>query len=920
MGCAGCVKTVSERLLAVEGVTAVTVDLPSATAHIETDKEVPFEALEKALEDTHYSILQEPTTQSTSEHQHYEEAKKKDKTITGSGVFYCPMHCEGDKTYDHPGDCPVCGMHLVEQVEGAQQQHHHHHEESSKKNKGNGVFYCPMHCEGDKTYDQPGDCPVCGMDLVEQVEGAQQQHHHHHEESPKKTKDSVIDFSPSGVRGHIFYCPMHCEGDKTYDHPGDCPVCGMDLVEQVSTEVAFSPSEVRGLSAEDQKRKKLRRHFWGAVAFTLPIFIIAMSGMWHNNPLYELMPVSAWNWVQFALSLPVVFYFCWIFFERAWRSIKTLHFNMFTLIGIGAGVAWLFSVVGLLVPDMFPEQFKEHGSVHLYFEAATVILTLVLLGQVLEADAHSRTQSAIKKLLNLAPNEATKIIHGKEVTVSIEEVKKGDLLLVKPGEKIPVDGVITEGSASIDESMITGEPIPAEKEVGNKVSAGTLNGMQSFVMQAEKVGSDTLLSQIVQLVQQASSSRAPIQNLADKIASYFVPIVITISVLTFIVWSVFGGENAYIYALLNAVAVLIIACPCALGLATPMSVMVGVGKGAQNGILIRNAEALEVMNKVNTLVIDKTGTLTEGKPSVSEVFSFGNKTDKYLLQVLYNLNQHSEHPLAKATNAYAQAKGGATLLPPNTFTNFEALTGRGVKATCDGSDYYFGNEHLMEEIGISLPEEIQTVVKTAQAEGKTVSLLAIEKEIIGVVTITDKIKTSTVKALQELQGLGVEIVMLTGDNPITAAAIAKEIGISNYKAGMLPQNKQEEVKRLQTEGKIVAMAGDGINDAPALAQANVGIAMGTGTDIAIESAEITLVKGDLNGIVKAKKLSKAVMKNIRENLFFALVYNAVGIPVAAGVLYPIFGILLSPMLGALAMSFSSVSVISNALRLRRTKL
>ena len=866
MGCAGCVKTVSERLLAVEGVTAVTVDLPSATAHIETDKEVPFEALEKALEDTHYSILQEPTTQSTSEHQHYEEAKKKDKTITGSGVFYCPMHCEGDKTYN-----------------------------------------------------QPGDCPVCGMDLVEQVEGAQQQHHHH-EESPKKTKDSVIDFSPSGVRGHIFYCPMHCEGDKTYDHPGDCPVCGMDLVEQVSTEVAFSPSEVRGLSAEDQKRKKLRRHFWGAVAFTLPIFIIAMSGMWHNNPLYELMPVSAWNWVQFALSLPVVFYFCWVFFERAWRSIRTLRFNMFTLIGIGAGVAWLFSVVGLLAPDIFPEQFKEHGSVHLYFEAATVILTLVLLGQVLEADAHSRTQSAIKKLLNLAPNEATKIVHGEEISVSIDDVTIGDLLRVKPGEKIPVDGVITEGYASIDESMITGEPIPVEKEVGSKVSAGTLNGTHSFVMQAEKIGSDTLLSQIVQLVQQASSSRAPIQNLADKIASYFVPIVITISVLTFIVWSVFGGENAYIYALLNAVAVLIIACPCALGLATPMSVMVGVGKGAQNGILIRNAEALEVMNKVNTLVIDKTGTLTEGKPSVSEVFSFGNKTDKYLLQVLYNLNQHSEHPLAKATNAYAQAKGGATLLPPNTFTNFEALTGRGVKATCDGSDYYFGNEHLMEEIGISLPEEIQTVVKTAQAEGKTVSLLAIEKEVIGVVTITDKIKTSTVKALQELQGLGVEIVMLTGDNPITAAAIAKEIGISNYKAGMLPQNKQEEVKRLQTEGKIVAMAGDGINDAPALAQANVGIAMGTGTDIAIESAEITLVKGDLNGIAKAKKLSKAVMKNIRENLFFALVYNAVGIPVAAGVLYPIFGILLSPMLGALAMSFSSVSVISNALRLRRTKL
>ena len=878
MGCTGCANTIQKKLSEVAGVTAVTVDFATKKATVETDREIPFEALEKALEGTHYSIHQSSNSE-------------------GSGVFYCPMHCEGDKTYDHPGDCPICGMHLVEQVGGAQQQHHHH-EETPKKAKGSGVFYCPMHCEGDKTYDHPGDCPICGMHLVEQVGGAQQQHHHH-EESPKKVKGNGV-----------FYCPMHCEGDKTYDHPGDCPVCGMDLVEQVSTEAP------EGESAEDQKRKKLRRHFWGAVAFTLPIFIIAMSGMWHNNPLYELMPVSAWNWVQFALSLPVVFYFCWIFFERAWRSIKTLHFNMFTLIGIGAGVAWLFSVVGLLVPDMFPEQFKEHGSVHLYFEAATVILTLVLLGQVLEADAHSRTQGAIKKLLNLAPNEATKIVHGEEIRVSIEEVTLGDLLRVKPGEKIPVDGVITEGNASIDESMITGEPIPAEKGVGSKVSAGTLNGAQSFVMKAEKVGSDTLLSQIVQLVQQASSSRAPIQNLADKIASYFVPIVITISVITFIVWSVLGSENAYIYALLNAVAVLIIACPCALGLATPMSVMVGVGRGAQHGILIRNAEALEVMNKVNTLVIDKTGTLTEGKPSVSGVFTFGNRSEKDLLQVLYSLNQHSEHPLAKATNAYTQAQG-ATPLP---FTNFEALAGRGVKASYEGKNYFFGNERLMEEIGAPLSEEIQTVVKTAQAAGKTVSLLAIEKEIIGVVTITDRVKTSTVQALQELQDLGVEIVMLTGDNPTTAAAIAKEIGISNYKAGMLPQNKQAEVARLQAEGKIVAMAGDGINDAPALAQANVGIAMGTGTDIAIESAEITLVKGDLNGIVKAKKLSKAVMKNIHENLFFALVYNVVGIPVAAGVLYPIFGILLSPMLGALAMSLSSVSVISNALRLKRTKL
>ncbi|GJH39502.1 copper-translocating P-type ATPase [Capnocytophaga sp. HP1101] len=790
MGCTGCANTVQQKLSEVAGVTAVTVDFDTKKASVETDREVPLEALQKALEGTHYSIQ---ASSSEGEHHHHEEPKKKDNTVKGSGVFYCPMHCEGDKTYDHPGDCPVCGM---------------------------------------------------------------------------------------------------------------------DLVEQVSTDVP------EGESAEEQKRNKLRRHFWGAVAFTLPIFIIAMSGMWHNNPLYKLMPVSGWNWVQFALSLPVVFYFCWVFFQRAWRSIRTLKFNMFTLIGIGAGVAWLFSVVGLLVPELFPEQFKDHGSVHLYFEAATVILTLVLLGQVLEADAHSRTQGAIKKLLNLAPNEATKLVHGQEITVPIDEVMIGDLLRVKPGEKIPVDGVITEGSASIDESMITGEPIPAEKEVGSQVSAGTLNGTQTFVMRAEKVGSDTLLSQIVQLVQQASSSRAPIQNLADKIAAYFVPTVIGISVLTFVIWSVFGGENAYVYALLNAVAVLIIACPCALGLATPMSVMVGVGKGAQNGILIRNAEALELMNKVNTLVIDKTGTLTEGKPSVSRVLTFGNTTEKELLQFLYSLNQHSEHPLAKATNVYATTQG----VTPLPFTNFEALTGKGVKANYQGKTYYFGNERLIEELGIALTPDVSAALQAEQSQGKTVSLLSVNEEVIGAVAIADKVKTTTAQALEELQDLGVEIVMLTGDNPLTAEAVAKEIGITEYKAGMLPQDKQAEVARLQAEGKIVAMAGDGINDAPALAQANVGIAMGTGTDIAIESAKITLVKGDLNGIVKAKKLSKAVVKNIRENLFFALVYNSVGIPVAAGVLYPIFGILLSPMLGALAMSFSSVSVISNALRLRRTKL
>ena len=617
-----------------------------------------------------------------------------------------------------------------------------------------------------------------------------------------------------------------------------------------------------------------------------------MVGMSHESPLYAIMPPAYWDWVQAVLSLPVVFYSGAMFFGRAWKSLKTKNFNMFTLIGIGAGLAWGLSILALCFPQFFPEQFKEHGRVHLYFEAATVILTLVLLGQLLEANAHSRTQQAIKLLLKLTPNKATKVIGNNETEVAIDEVLIGDLLRVKPGEKIPVDGIITQGNATIDESMLTGEPIAVEKREGDSVSAGTLNGNQSFVMQAKKVGSETLLAQIITMVQQASQSRAPLQKLADRIAAYFVPIVIGISLLTFVLWAIFATENNYTYALLNAIAVLIIACPCALGLATPMSVMVGVGKGAQNGILIKEAEAIEEFNKIDTLVVDKTGTLTEGKPIVSEVISFNNTAESELLPILYALNQHSEHPLAKATNAYCQSKG----ITPLPFTNFKAITGQGVSAVIQQDNYYFGNQR------------------------KTISLIANSHSLLGAVAITDPIKPSAITALQELQNLGVEVIMLTGDNPLTAKAVAQTMQLAHYKAEMLPHDKRNEIVRLQAEGKKVAMAGDGINDAPALAQANVGIAMGTGTDVAIESAQITLVKGDLSGILKAKKLSKAVVKNIRENLFFALIYNTVGIPVAAGVLYPFFGILLSPMLGALAMSFSSVSVIGNALRLRRLKL
>ena len=785
MSCSGCEATVKKRLEAIEGVSQVVANAKEKTAVVDSTEHVPFEALKAALEGTHYTMV-------TSLEEATEAPKPQSPVHGGTGVFYCPMRCEGDKIYDHPGHCPVCGMDLVEEV---------------------------------------------------------------------------------------------------------------------------SAQSLKQGNQEDHKRQELRRQFWGAVAFTLPIFIIAMGGMWHDNPMYKLMPLSYWNWVQFALSLPVVFYFGWTYFSRAWVSIKTLRFNMFTLIGIGAAAAWLFSVVALCVPESLPEQFKEHGSVPLYFEATTVILTLVILGQLLEANAHNRTQQAVRMLLELAPNTAIKLVGDHEVEVPVEEVVKGDLLRVRPGAKIPVDGRITTGEATIDESMITGEPLPVEKQVGAAVSAGTINGAQAFVMQADKVGSDTLLSQIVTMVQQASTSRAPIQKLADRISSYFVPTVIAISVLTFILWAVFAKEHAWEYALVNAISVLIIACPCALGLATPVSVMVGVSQGARQGILIKNAEALERMKQVDTLIVDKTGTLTEGKPSLRALIPWAGYEEQTLWPILYGVNKSSEHPLAKATNAYAE-EHGVTPLP---MTDFKALAGRGVVASYEGKHYYFGNDRLMQEIGASLSEEQLSQVAQAQRQGQTLSFLAIEKEVVAAVAIADKIKDNAAQAVKDLQEQGVTVVMLTGDNPLTAQAVAQQLGITHYKAGMLPEDKQQQVKRFQQQGKVVAMAGDGINDAPALAQADVGIAMGTGTDIAIESAQLTLVKGQLSGIVKAKKLSEAVVKNIRENLFFALVYNTLGIPIAAGVLYPFFGILLSPMLGALAMSFSSVSVIANALRLGKRK-
>lgn len=765
---------------------------------------------------------------------------------------------ETDKTNDH-----------------SQHHDHHHHDHH---NHQHAAYYCPMYCEGDKTYDQPGNCPVCGMDLLKQ---------------PSLKKDTK------------YTCPMHPEIIR--DEPGSCPLCGMDLVPMGANE-----------EEEDKTYEKLLFKFKIAAAFTIPIFIIAMTEMVPNNPLFKLMDLQYWNWVQLILSIPVVFYATWMFFERAWRSVVTWNLNMFTLIGIGAGVAWLFSLVALFFPDIFPDQFKtHHGTVYVYFEAATVILTLVLLGQLLEARAHGRTNSAIKELLKLAPNSATKVVGDKEMSVSIDDIQKGDLLRVKPGEKIPVDGSIKIGEVTIDESMITGEPVPVEKKPGDKVSSGTINGTKTFVMLAEKVGSETLLSQIIEMVNSASRSKAPIQKMADRISGYFVPVVVLIAIITFIVWAIYGPEPAYVYAFVNAIAVLIIACPCALGLATPMSVMVGVGKGAQSGILIKNAESLEKMNAIDVVIIDKTGTVTEGKPSVEKVASASpDFTEKDVLERIVALNKSSEHPLAQATLRYGEEQK----IVVQSITGFEAVTGKGVIGKLGAEQLALGNQKLMEHVNAAIAPELDEQVNAAQRQGKTVSYLAVGNNAVGFVVISDKIKASSAGAIRKLQEEGLQVIMFTGDNEDTAGAVSKTLNLDGFKAQMLPEDKLSEIKKLQAQGKKVAMAGDGINDAPALSQADIGIAMGTGTDVAIESAAITLVKGDLNGIAKARLLSHKVMGNIKGNLFFALGYNVLGIPVAAGLLYPIFGILLSPMIAALAMSFSSVSVILNSLRLRSAKI
>ncbi len=793
-----------------------------------------------------------------------------------SALYQCPMKCEGEKVYNALGNCPVCNMHLVPLEEINKHAGHHHAHDHEVSFPGNDNYYCPMHCEGDKTYNKPGDCPVCGMHLVKM-----------------ETK----------LHADVVYtCPMHPEIKQ--NGPGSCPKCGMDLV----------PEKGVVSSEEEMAYKLMARKFWIALALSISVFVLAMSEFFPFLHLDLLASKATWGWVQFVLASPVLFYSSRVFIKRGWGSIRRWSPNMWTLISIGVGTAYLFSVIGLLFPGIFPAQFKDNqGNVHLYFEATAVILTLVLLGQVLELKAHSKTSSAIKALLGLVPPIARIIRNGQEEEIPLEKVQVGDILRVKPGEKIPVDGVLAEGRAIVDESMITGEPIPVEKEEHDAVTAGTINGKTTFSMQAEKVGSDTLLSQIIEMVNEASRSRAPIQKLADVVAKYFVQIVLGVALITFAIWAVWGPEPAFVYAFVNAVSVLIIACPCALGLATPMSIMVGTGRGAQSGVLVKDARAIEEMNKVDTLIIDKTGTITEGKPSLTRFKSFGKMSDDELLRLAASIDVNSEHPIAEAIVKGAKEKNIELI----KLGDFESVTGKGVQALYENQKIGLGNHRLIEDFNAAVDVSKKSQVEEWQSTGQTVMYLVIEKTVEGIVSVADTIKDTSAKAIKSLQKMGIKVHMLTGDNEITARAVAEELNLDSFMAECLPEDKYEKVKELQAKGHTVAMAGDGINDAPALAQANVGIAMGTGTDIAMQSAEITLVKGDLNGIVRARDLSNKVMRNIKQNLFFAFVYNALGVPIAAGILFPFFGILLSPIIAAVAMSFSSVSVISNALRLRR---
>jgi len=718
--------------------------------------------------------------------------------------------------------------------------------------------------------------------------------------------DAKYDHVPAGHSGMVYTCPMHPQV-REVSNTG-CPICGM----------ALEPEHISLTDEEDTSElDDMTRRFWVSALLSLPLFIYAMSDLIPGQPLDGLVPDAWAQWLQIPLAAPVVLWGGWPFFKRGWQSLKTRHLNMFTLISLGVGVAFIYSLIAVFLPDIFPDNFRNtSGHVAVYFEAAAVIVTLVLLGQVMELRARSMTSGAIRALLELAPPTATRInADGTEEDVDLGHVETGDRLRVRPGEKVPVDGEVLDGHSSVDESMVSGEPIPVEKQTGDPVTGGTVNGTGGLIMTATRVGDATLLAQIVRMVAEAQRSRAPIQKLVDTVSGYFVPAVILIAILTFIIWAIFGPDPAMAFAIVNAVAVLIIACPCALGLATPMSIMVGTGKGAQNGILIKNAEALEILEKVTTIVVDKTGTLTEGKPKLITVIPKGDLTEDTLLSYVAAVETASEHPLAQAIVDGTRDRGVSF----DHATEFESVTGEGAQGRFGGKQVAIGNTKMMKQVG-ALDDKLAEAAEVYRTEGQTVMFVALDGEPAGLIGVADPIKATTPEAIKRLHTEGLKVVMLTGDSAGTAQAVARQIGIDVVHADVSPEDKNRIIQELQSAGEIVAMAGDGINDAPALAQADVGIAMGTGTDVAMESAGITLVKGDILGIAKARHLSRATMGNIRQNLFFAFIYNALGVPVAAGVLFPFFGIPLSPMIAAAAMSLSSVSVIMNALRLRRLKL
>ena len=787
---------------------------------------------------------------------------------TGSGGGCCEDKAEPP---DRSGDC----------CDGQPGHSHRDHKAAAVKPSSAAKYFCPM-CPGVES-DKPGECPKCGMALERNSAGV----------APAAGKP-------------IYTCPMHPEVQQ--DHPGNCPKCGMTL--ELKTVTAAASGE------ENTELRDMTRRFWIGGALALPVFLLAMAHLIPALGHDSWVMSDASRWIQFALSTPVVLWAGWPFFRRGWRSLVTWNLNMFTLVAIGVGTAFGYSVVALLAPAIFPPAMRPHGAVDIYFEAAAVIVVLVLLGQVLELRARSRTGSAIKALLNLAPPIARRVGQNGDEEVPLEHVHAGDVLRVRPGDKIPVDGVVTEGHSSVEESMITGEPLPVEKNVGDQVTGGTLNGTGGFVMRAERVGRDTLLAQIVNLVAEAQRSRAPIQGLADKVASIFVPMVVTVAVLTFALWMWFGPEPRLAYAIVNAVAVLIIACPCALGLATPMSIMVGVGRGAQEGVLVKNAAALERLEKITTLVVDKTGTLTEGKPRLMDAVTVAGFDASELLRLAASLEQSSEHPLAAAIVAGAKAKS----LGLEPVADFRSVTGGGVFGRVANKAVLVGKPNFLRTEGVTDLGTLETKAEQLQQSGQTVIFVAVDKKAAGLLAVADPVKSTTPDAIRDLHALGLQIVMVTGDNRRTAEAVARTLGIDAVEAEVEPQAKSERIQELRQEGRVVAMAGDGINDAPALAAADVGIAMGTGTDVAMQSAGVTLVKGDLRAIAKAIHLSRATMRNIRQNLFFAFIYNGLGIPIAAGLLYPLFGMLLSPIIAGAAMSLSSASVIANALRLRRAKL